>query len=294
MSGETVGDAVIELNTPPLPYYLGSGLTEFRIGDHHPNRRKLGIYDLLIMVKGELHIGENGQRWTLTAGDTLLLLPNGEHYAVKPCEQDTVFYWVHFEHAGRYESSPATNTCNEGVFHSSHSSRPFGNPYTLRLPKHSQLSNPQAAFSLVQQLLALPMDHSFWEEQRLLAELLAMLEEEGGLNGVRSASARLAERVAAYIQQNYRDKITSETLAAVFHFHPNYIIRCMKMKYSRTPTDYLHDYRLERAKRLLITTDWSVERISEEVGYRNAPYFSSSFKHSAGLSPLQFRKQYMN
>ncbi|MFB5677668.1 helix-turn-helix domain-containing protein [Paenibacillus terreus] len=287
MSGETV----IELKTPPLPYYLGSGLTEFRTGDHHPNRRNLGIYDLLIMIKGELHIGENGQQWTLAAGNTLLLLPDGEHYSVKPCEQDTVFYWVHFEHTGRNESSSTTNTYNKGV---SYSSRPFGNPYTLRLPKHSKLSNPQAAFSLAQQLLALSMDHSFWEEQRLLAGLLAMLEEEGGPNNIRSGPARLAERVAAYIQQNYRDKITNDTLADVFHFHPNYIIRCMKMKYGRTPTDYLHEFRLERAKRLLITTDWSVERISEEIGYRNAPYFSSSFKHGVGLSPLQFRKQYMN
>jgi DNA polymerase/3'-5' exonuclease PolX len=54
-------------------------------------------------------------------------------------------------------------------------------------------------------LLALPINDSFWEEQRLLAELLAMLEKEG-LNNTRSVADRLAEQAAAYIQKNYKEK----------------------------------------------------------------------------------------
>lgn len=99
---------------------------------------------------------------------------------------------------------------------------------------------------------------------------------------------------AAYIQKNYKEKITNEALAAALHFHPNYIVRCMKSKYGRTPIEYLLDYRLERAKRLLVTTEWSIERIAEEVGFRYSPYFSSCFKQSVGLTPLKFRKQYLN
>lgn len=282
------GEAIIELKFPPLPYYLGSGRSDFRIGEQHPNRKNIGIYDLLIIVKGELHIGENGRQWTLTDEDTLLLLPNGEHYSVRPCTQETVFYWVHFEHSGSRESSEAKKT--DGAHNTS---RPFGNPYTLSLPKQSRLSNSQEVFDLIQQLLAVPIDNSFWEEQRLLAELLTLLEH-GGSSGTSSVAARLAEQAAAYIKNNYKEKITNETLAAALHFHPNYIVRCMKTKYGCTPINYLHEFRLERAKRLLVTTEWTIDRIAEEVGFRYAPYFSSCFKQSIGLSPLQFRKQYLN
>ncbi|MCA0755813.1 AraC family transcriptional regulator [Paenibacillus sp. N4] len=278
---------MIELKTPPLPYYLGSGRSDFQIGDNHPNRKNLGIYDLLIVIKGELHIGENGRQWTLTEGDTLLLIPDGEHYSVKPCDQDTSFYWVHFEHTVWRESFVKSESLR-ALF----SSRPFINPYTLRLPKQTRLSNLEGAFDLMQQLLDLPIDSSFWEEQRLLAQLLAMLERGSSRTG--SVAARLAEQAAAYIQKNYKEKITNEALAAALHFHPNYIVRCMKSKYGRTPIEYLLDYRLERAKRLLVTTEWSIERIAEEVGFRYSPYFSSCFKQSVGLTPLKFRKQYLN
>ncbi|MDQ8738130.1 AraC family transcriptional regulator [Paenibacillus sp. LHD-38] len=282
-----IEELIVELKTPPIPYYLGSGCSEFKIGDHHPKRKNLGIYDLLIVVKGELHIGENGQQWKLTRGDTLLLLPEEEHYSVSPCSQETVFYWVHFEHSKQQENHPKNN--QKGILYTS---RPFGNPYGLRLPKHSQLSNPEVFFDKIKQLLVLPINNSFWEEQRLLAELLAMLEK-GGSNGSGSVAARLAERAAAYIQKNYKEKITNETLASALHFHPNYIVRCMKTKYELTPNEYLHEFRLERAKRLLITTEWPIDRIAEEVGFRYAPYFSACFKRSVGLSPIRFRKQFL-
>ncbi|WP_018750624.1 AraC family transcriptional regulator [Paenibacillus sanguinis] len=276
---------IVELQIPPLPYYLGSGRSEFSIGDRHPNRKKLGIYDLLIMVKGELHIGEDGQEWTLQQGDTLLLEPDAEHYAVKPCEQDTIFYWVHFEHhlppiQPQAEDAPSL-------------SRPFNNAYTLRLPKHAQLSSPAAIHALMEQLLALPMTHSFWQEQRCLTDLLSMLEE-GEISEAGLAAARLAEKASAYIREHYREKVTNKALSSALHFHSNYIVRCMKSRYGRTPLEYLQDFRLEQAKRLLITTEWSIERIAEEIGFRYAPYFSACFKQNVGISPFHFRKQYFS
>jgi Transcriptional regulator containing an amidase domain and an AraC-type DNA-binding HTH domain len=68
----------------------------------------------------------------------------------------------------------------------------------------------------------------------------------------------------------------------------------MKMKYGVTPIHYLLEFRLESAKRLLLTTEWTIERIADEVGFRYAPYFSACFKRQVGMSPLLFRKQYLN
>ncbi len=282
-------DTMIELRIPPLPYYLGSGRTEYKIGDQHPHRSNIGAYDLLILVRGEMHIGENETHWTLTEGDMLLLLPDAEHYPVQPCEQDTVFYWVHFEHAPRRDSFPAEQTKNNP---SPYSTRPFINPYTLRLPKYMHLPDSRTVFGMVEQLLAQPPALSFWQEQQLLGELLGMLEE-GSFGRTDSVASRLAERTAAYLQANYREKITNDAIATALHFHPNYIVRCMKVRYGCTPSDYLQQYRLERAKRLLVTTDWSIDRVAEEVGFRYSPYFSSCFKREFGISPLQFRRQYL-
>jgi len=233
-------------------------------------------------------MGENGIDWTLEKGDSLLLLPDGEHYSVKACDRETVFYWIHFEHIPWQRGSHAAKS--DG---SHPASLPFGNPYALRLPKQFALPDPEGAFELMRRLLGLTVGDSFWEEQRLLAKVLSLLEE-GALGQSALPSTRLAERAAAFIQQHYREPLTNESLAEALHFHPSYIVRCMKMKYGVTPIHYLLEFRLESAKRLLLTTEWTIERIADEVGFRYAPYFSACFKRQVGMSPLLFRKQYLN
>lgn len=277
--------ATIELTMPPLPYYLGSGLSHFQTGDQHPNRRNIGLYDWILVVKGELHIGENGADWVLARGDCLLLLPDGEHYSLMPCTEETIFYWVHFVH---HSGGEAAELSAKGPLYAS---RPFGNPHRLRLRKHARLANLQPFTELLEQLLQLPISSSFWEEQGLLSKLLNMLQDVR-TGGHSSLSNQLAERTAAYIQHHYAEPVSNETLAAALHFHPNYIVRCMKEKFAQTPIEYLQAFRMDRAKRLLLTTEWTIERIAEEIGFRYAPYFSSRFKRSTGMSPLQFRKQY--
>jgi AraC-like DNA-binding protein len=271
-------DNLVVLETPPLPYYWESGRSEFQVGERHPNRRNFGIFDLIIVAEGELFIGENGQEWSLGKGDTLLLLPDGEHYSVKPCEQDTIFYWIHFEHKTWSTSAKEGATANS-----------FSNPPTIRIPKHISLADPENAFKLMRQLLNLTVGDSFWQEQNLLAQLLAMLEGER-LNRNSTPATRLAEKAAFYIQQNFRKDITNELLAEELHFHPNYIVRCMKKKYGMTPSQYLLEFRLEQAKKLLISSEWSIERIANEVGFQYAPYFSACFKRREGISPLRYRK----
>ncbi|MDQ6418396.1 AraC family transcriptional regulator [Paenibacillus sp. LHD-117] len=277
----------ITLSMPPLPYYLGSGCSRFKVGDQHPNRRNLGIYDLLIVVEGVLHIGENGREWSLSRGDTLLLHPDGEHYSVAPCMEATTFYWVHFEHAGR---NSVTDKTGKGALYTS---RPFGNPHTLSLEKKMHLQNLQPFVELLDEMLAMPFDGRFWDEQAMLIKLLRMLQDIR-TGEAASMTNKLAERAARYIRTHYQEKVTNETLSEELHFHPNYIIRCMKEKVGQTPMEYLHEVRLEQAKRLLITTDWTIERIADEIGYRYAPYFSSCFKRGIGMSPRQFRKQYFH
>jgi len=284
------GDNSIALRTPPLPYYLGSGLSLFRPGDQHPNRRGLGFFDLLLVVDGTLHIGENGREWSLREGESLLLLPDGEHYATKPCDEETAFYWIHFEHAGeRIEPKAAASYPPP-----SSGKQPFANPHEIRLPKQSALRNPAAVFGLLEELLRQSGENrssAFWREQSLLLEVLRLLEE-GGTERTSAPSFKLAEQTEAYLKQYYRLELTNDRVAEGLHFHPNYVVRCMKEHYHRTPMEYLQEYRLEQAKRLLVTTDWPIGRIAEEVGFRYAPYFSRCFKENEGQPPLRFRQMY--
>lgn len=279
------GTALIELAAPPLPYYLESGLAEYRPGDRHPNRADFGVFDLLLGVNGTLHIGENGREWRLGEGDVLILLPRGYHYAVKPCEEETSFWWLHFGHPDWREiADPADAELPVRE-------APFDRPKAVRLPKHVRLPDPQPAFDIFRRLAALPIGDAFWERQELFFRLLDLIGR--GRNGdAATPAARVAERAARLLQRHYREDITSASLAWRLHYHPSYIVRCMKQVYGVTPARYLLRYRIEQAKRLLVSTGWPVERIADETGFRYAPHFSACFKRLTGMTPVEYRRRY--
>ncbi len=55
--------------------------------------------------------------------------------------------------------------------------------------------------------------------------------------------------------------------------------------------DYLNEYRLTMASRLLISSDSSILDIAAEVGFDNLSYFNRVFKQKYSMTPRQFRKE---
>lgn len=273
---------------PPMPYYITIGQTQYEPGQQHPNRRNLGVFDLLFVLQGTLFMGEDEKQWQVCQGQSLLLLPDRYHYATAPCTEETIFFWIHFEFHG---------TCRE--IGDSRISLPirhaWANPYYLRVPQHSA---PKQFDSIVR-LLELMHEHAsanrataYWKEQQRFMDLIQLLEEEELEGSATSAVVKLAEQTEAYLRRHYQQDLTNETLAEALHFHSNYIVRCMKEIYQCTPMEYLLQYRMEQAKLLLIKTEWPVAKVGEQVGFSYAPYFSSCFKRHTGMPPLTFRKLY--
>lgn len=59
----------------------------------------------------------------------------------------------------------------------------------------------------------------------------------------------------------------------------------------RTFSRYLSEVRIRESKKLLATTNHSIEQIAEEVGFSTASHFIYSFRSHTGITPLQYRKQ---
>ncbi|HWS94463.1 MAG TPA: AraC family transcriptional regulator [Mycobacterium sp.] len=57
-----------------------------------------------------------------------------------------------------------------------------------------------------------------------------------------------------------------------------------------TPRAWLYQARVERARKYLLTTDMTVERISKRVGFADVSHFSRLFRTHVGVSPGQYRR----
>lgn len=92
-----------------------------------------------------------------------------------------------------------------------------------------------------------------------------------------------------YIKKNYSKDISLENVAAYVNLNPTYFSRIFSQQTGRTFIDFLTDVRMEIAKNLLKNTDMRVQKISEEIGYNNAYYFSRLFKKHTNITPLDYR-----
>ncbi|MBB3113081.1 AraC-like DNA-binding protein [Paenibacillus phyllosphaerae] len=273
---------------PPMPYYITIGQTHYEPGQQHPNRRNLGVFDLLFVLQGTLFMGEDEKQWQVRQGQSLLLLPDRYHYTTAVCAEETIFYWIHFEYHGTYRevSDPRASL---PIRHA------WANPYYLKLPQHSaprQFASIVRLLELMHEQTTANGATAYWKEQQRFMDLIQLLEEEEQDDSAASSVVKLAERTEAFLRRHYQQDLTNETLAESLHFHSNYIVRCMKETYQCTPMEYLLQYRLEQAKLLLIKTEWPIAKVGEQVGFHYAPYFSSCFKRQIGMTPLSFRKLY--
>ena len=246
----------------------------------------LGVFDLLYVRRGRLRLAEEERSWTLEAGQALLLRPDRTHRSAGICVDETEFDWVHFQAFGDWEE-----TGPDGA------SGLVGDHYTyaIRLPKliEDAPGRPIAqAFSLLQEAASSPSHDAFWLRQQRFLELLRQLESVSRGTAQGASAAAVAEQASAYLKENYRETPGNAELASALGYHAGYIARCMVEVFGCTPQQFLLYYRLDRAKLLLLTTDWPIAKVAEESGFRQLPHFSRLFSAHAGLSPHRFRKRF--
>lgn len=281
----------IYFNSPPSPYYLESGSSDYKIGDAHPNRHSLNLFDLIIVRSGSLHLGEEQTSWQLQEGQTLILLPDRYHYSIEPVSTATFFYWIHFQTVNEWAESEQLHykfrtEAHQECFNPA--------PYTMQIPKSMQLLYPQQAYRLVEQMNDAGKQiepKAYWQKQHAFEELLLMMDIKQN-NKQTSSIVRLAEQVEHYIRNHYQQQITNQALSLIFNYHYNYITRAMKQVYGFTPNEYVMKVRLDQAKILLLNTHLSIADIAEAVGFDNIPYFSNCFIKHVGESPSSYRKKY--
>lgn len=99
------------------------------------------------------------------------------------------------------------------------------------------------------------------------------------------ARSDLIQRIVEYINSHYMEPLTIPELAKQYGLNSKQLAYLFKKHIGTSPNDYLIEYRLDRARELLSTTNYSVGEISNCVGYSDANYFSKLFKMRTGLSP---------
>ena len=98
------------------------------------------------------------------------------------------------------------------------------------------------------------------------------------------------KKAVEHVHSHYMDKdLTVEALSQELHVSAAYFSTVFKRETGKSFINYLTDYRMEKALRLLMEEEEKTYIIAEAVGYSDPNYFSYAFKKKFGMSPSKYK-----
>lgn len=95
----------------------------------------------------------------------------------------------------------------------------------------------------------------------------------------------------SYIDHHYTEDISLENLADSVEMHPNYVCSLFKKQFGYSYLTYLHQKRIEHAKKLLVQTEFhTLDEIATLVGYNSSNQLLRIFKKYEHMTPGEYRK----
>lgn len=102
---------------------------------------------------------------------------------------------------------------------------------------------------------------------------------------------RLFYNIAEYIKDNIKSDISLDMLCNEFSISKSHLSRKFKETLGMKFSEYLRYIRIQAAIKRLIGTSDPISKISEDCGFNDSNYFSTIFKETMGLSPLNYRQK---
>ena len=106
-----------------------------------------------------------------------------------------------------------------------------------------------------------------------------------------NAASDVVQQAIDIIEKRFAQSFSLRELADELQISPGYLSVRLKKQTGMNFSEYLMQIRLQRAQRLLRTTDGRIADIAMRVGYPDQFYFSRLFKRATGMTPSEYRKQ---
>jgi AraC family transcriptional regulator of arabinose operon len=124
----------------------------------------------------------------------------------------------------------------------------------------------------------------------VITEQLVLLNREWEEREMTTRSAELAERMKAFVDTHYREKVTKSRLGPYVGVSPNYAASLFRRITGQTISEYVHALRMATAQRLLVESSLTVADIADYLGYSDPSFFYRIFKKSFGQLPAEYMK----
>lgn len=238
-------------------------------------------YMICVITEGTGNCEVNEKVYHVKKGDILLLYPGVEAMLEIEPDEPCSYTWIGFagvkakecvmqlgfSHKNHVQSVEDTDKLHEVVLH-------------MLQARELTFSNELKRNGLLKLFIA-----------ELIDQYNKQLSEAQMKDFHNTESSAYIRNAITYIAENYASQIKINELADHIGVNRSYLASSFKKAMGYSPKEYLLRLRMEKAKKLLETTNQPINSIANSVGYTDQLAFSRMFKRYSGVSPKTYRDE---
>ncbi|MCZ8523878.1 MULTISPECIES: helix-turn-helix domain-containing protein [Paenibacillus] len=248
----------------------------------HQKSRSIKYHSVWLIIKGKGTFTIGGTHYPAEPGKLFCFAPGMVVERTTDPEQPLEYYFLRFHYTECYEEK------EQWIYRGAGESRfPLEGMYTVT-------NTPQLIYQMEQlHLLWKRRGHMTAMRRKLvLQDFFLTLVADFRAQKITGDTTAAIELTQDYMVGHYREPLTLEALAQMAGLSVSHYSRLFKKYIGYSPIDYLTHLRVDRAKELLVLSDYRLKSIAGSVGYTDEFYFSRIFKKVTGESPREYAKKH--
>jgi len=242
------------------------------------NTEDLEPHTLIYCPEGGGNLDVSGQRIKMTAGQAMLLPSRVVFQFMSRSQRPVTVCWLRF--SGN-DSDYYVRTLGEGIALISVSLATAKRVAEGYAQLHLLLDQESSEWQRVQvsHLVRLVLGHFLGEKRTLLQS-----ELEPHHPGVQAA--------VEFMRNNLHLPLSLGDISRRAGLSVSHFCAVFRGQIGMTAMDYFIQLKLQKARRLLVTTALTVQEVADQVGYDDRYYFSRLFRKLHGMPPMNYRRQH--
>jgi len=229
--------------------------------------RNINSYEVIYVLYGEVFIEEDGTQYSLKKDSVLILHPGRIHSGFKESEVDTSFFWLHFN---------------------------ISDYRALGITRQYFPSTNGNLSELFKNLLHVVNSDNYPKYTQDLLSTLIISEIFILQDQALSKSNKIVNEISEWVRINIEQPITLESVAQHFQYSPNHLSAIFKKTKGIGIKEYINKTKINYAKQLLLTTNYSIKQIAAMLNFSYQNQFINYFKYHENISPSKYKNLYFN
>lgn len=251
--------------------------------------------EIIYALKGSLNLGINDMPIQLKEGEIQVINGGDVHYFLaSPNSERIVIQFDLSLFQEEMQMDIAGKTLREMLAEMAHLSREWPEEVITKMQSlimeihtESNTNKPGKHYILKADLLSIIV-LIYREIPQLKTQPDSVISEQAVLKS--QETLHKLEQIFSYVEKHYQGSISLQEMADHTGFSIYYFTKFFKRNTGMTFVTFLNDYRLNKAKWMLLNEAFPVTEVAELAGFSSVKTFHHAFKRAMGVAPLKYRK----